>query len=172
MGEVQVAVQELRDAGVRVLSPEDPRIVDAVGEFLFVASDRLRSIRLVQDRHNEAIAASDFLWVVVRDGYIGQSTCFEIGYAQAVGTPVYTDTVPANETLLKYVTVVPSISAAVVRVSAGHTDLGALLDPCGSIERAHYLLDDLRTKLENATDECECSVRRNASAIRHAVRGM
>src|SRR5437879_2561345 len=48
------AVNELRAFGIDVLSPSDPRVVDALGEFLFVASDRLRSIKLVQDRHFEA----------------------------------------------------------------------------------------------------------------------
>jgi hypothetical protein len=55
------AVGELRARNVTVLSPSDPRVVDNLGEFLFVASDKLRSIRLVQDRHLQAIRASDFL---------------------------------------------------------------------------------------------------------------
>ena len=45
---ISVAVQELNALSVRVLSPADPRVVDAHGEFLFVASDRVRSVHLVQ----------------------------------------------------------------------------------------------------------------------------
>ncbi len=44
---IGAAVQELASLGVRVLSPADPRVVAAQGEFLFVASDPVRSVRLV-----------------------------------------------------------------------------------------------------------------------------
>jgi hypothetical protein len=79
MAGVYTAVHELRAAGIDVLSPSDPRVVDFPGEFLFVASDRLRSVKLVQDRHFEAIRSSDLLWVVCPDGYTGSSTSAEIG---------------------------------------------------------------------------------------------
>src|SRR4051812_6526153 len=83
MGAVQEAVYRLTDAGAQVLSPADPRIVDQFGDFVFVASDRVRAIKLVQSRHLAAIAASDVLWLVAPDGYIGQSGAMEIGYAVA-----------------------------------------------------------------------------------------
>jgi hypothetical protein len=35
-------VGELQENGVSVLSPSDPRVVDHVREFLFVASDKTR----------------------------------------------------------------------------------------------------------------------------------
>src|ERR1700686_4162645 len=81
------AVHELAALSVRVLSPADPRIVAAQGEFLFVASDRIRSVRLVQDRHLESIRAADFLWLVCPDGYVGSSASMEIGYAAAAAVP-------------------------------------------------------------------------------------
>src|SRR4051794_25445033 len=40
---VQEAVFAFTDAGVRVLSPADPRVVAQLGDFLFVASDHLRA---------------------------------------------------------------------------------------------------------------------------------
>jgi hypothetical protein len=85
---ITAAVQELFDLGVKVLSPADPRIVDSLvvdslGEFLFVASDRVRSVKLVQDRHIQGISASDFLWLVAPDGYVGQSASMELGFAVA-----------------------------------------------------------------------------------------
>jgi hypothetical protein len=59
MQAIYQAVGTLREVGVDVLSPSDPRVVDHIGEFLFVASDKLRSIKLVQDRHLHPIRASD-----------------------------------------------------------------------------------------------------------------
>src|SRR2546421_8220573 len=81
MAAVTDAVYALTDAGVRVLSPADPRIVDQFGDFVFVASDRARAIRLVQTRHLAAIDASDFVWLVAPEGYIGQSAAMELGFA-------------------------------------------------------------------------------------------
>ena len=70
MGAITAAVHELAALSVRVLSPADPRVVAAKGEFLFVASDRHRSVKLVQDRHMDCIKAADFLWLVCPDGYV------------------------------------------------------------------------------------------------------
>src|SRR5436305_1073674 len=87
MPAIEAAVGELWAKGVEVLSPANPQVVDFRGEFLFVASDRLRSIKLVQDRHLEAIGQSDFVWLVCPDGYTGPSACLEIGYARCAGVP-------------------------------------------------------------------------------------
>ena len=89
---IQHAVDELKAQGVRVLSPEEPVIVDSLDGFVFVASDRHRSVRLVQDRHLASIADSDFLWLETSDGYVGQSAAFELGFAAATGVPTYSDT--------------------------------------------------------------------------------
>src|SRR4051812_19445604 len=99
MEQIQRVVAEIRDAGGTVLSPADPRVVDSFGDFLFVASDRLRSIRLVQSRHFAAIQASDFVWLVAPDGYVGLSAAMEVGFAAASGVRVYSDTAPTDLTL-------------------------------------------------------------------------
>ena len=88
MQAISAAVHELASRSILVLSPADPRVVAAQGEFLFVSSDRVRSVRLVQDRHLEAIRAADFLWLVCPDGYVGQSASMEIGFAAAAGVPI------------------------------------------------------------------------------------
>src|SRR5438270_8614682 len=112
MHEINVAVQELAMLSVRVLSPADPRIVAAQGEFLFVASDPVRSVRLVQDRHLDSVGASDFLWLVCPDGYVGQSASLELGYAIHAGVPIFATRAPGDLTLREYVTVVPSLKEA------------------------------------------------------------
>jgi hypothetical protein len=144
------AVHELRTFGIHVLSPSDPRVVDAAGEFLFVASDRLRSIKLVQDRHFEAIRASDFLWVVCPDGYIGPSTSAEIGAAHVLGVPILSDRRPLDVTLRHYVTQVQSMRAAIAAVAARGAPR--------TRARAHVLL------------ELEFSVTRSIAALEHVGR--
>jgi hypothetical protein len=152
MPAVYAAVGELRSLNVDVLSPADPRVVDNIGEFLFVASDRLRSIKLVQDRHFEAIRASDFLWVVCPDGYTGASTCAEIGCAYASRVPIFTDHLPLDTTLQHYVRKAPSIRVAVEAVRSftakserSHPHL--LLDPEHGLESSIKSLEQLKALL-------------------------
>src|SRR5579863_6681706 len=113
MEAITAAVHELAALSVRVLSPADPRIVGQQGEFLFVASDPVRSVRLVQDRHLESIRAANFLWLVCPDGYVGQSASMEIGYAVSEGVPIFATSSPTDLTLRQYVKLVPSLEEAV-----------------------------------------------------------
>src|ERR1043166_7377425 len=141
MAAIDAAVKELMAQSVRVLSPADPRIVAQQGEFLFVASDRLRSVRLVQDRHLECIRAADFLWLVCPDGYVGQSASMEVGFAAAAGVPIFASRPPTDITLRQYVATEHSLTPLLRRV---HSSLpthkrneGFLIDPNASIATAH-----------------------------------
>jgi hypothetical protein len=154
IGAITAAVHELTGCGVRVLSPADPTIVSAQGDFLFVASDRVRSVRLVQDRHLECIRAADFLWLVCPDGYVGQSASMEVGYAAALGVPIFGLAAPADITMRHYVTRVQNIRQAVASISdlAPREGLGAiLLDPRESVEQAHQSLEQIENALTSET---------------------
>lgn len=152
LGKVAEAVEAFKARGVRVLSPADPRVVDSIGTFLFVASDRHRSVRLVQDRHLAAISESDFLWLVTVDGYVGQSASLEMGFAVACGTPVLSDHMPEDLTLSKYVLEVKDIDDALRMVSEQPIRLDTasdgdspnlLLHPEAVIQVAHRELDTI-----------------------------
>jgi hypothetical protein len=146
MGAITDAVHELAALRVHVLSPADPRVVAQQGEFLFVASDRVRSVRLVQDRHLESIRAASFVWLVCPDGYVGQSASMEIGYAAGARVPIFSDRAPTDLTLREYVTVIPSLAEAVTRASSQPRRVsrgGILVDPHASIEKVHRTLDEV-----------------------------
>lgn len=147
MEAITSAVHELASLRVRVLSPADPRVVAAQGEFLFVASDRVRSVRLVQDRHLESIRAADFLWLICPDGYVGQSAAMEIGYA---AVPIFASRPPSDLTMREYVTIVPTLPEAMRRVAGSSRPRraeGLLIDPHPSLEEAHGILERIRTAL-------------------------
>jgi len=122
MEAITAAVYELAKRSVRVLSPADPRIVAQQGEFLYVASDPVTSVRLVQDRHLESIRIADFVWLVCPDGYVGQSGSMEIGYAAAAGVPIFASHDPTDLTLHQYVKVVPTLDHAVKIVTSIHVE--------------------------------------------------
>jgi hypothetical protein len=174
MEAITSAVHELASLRVRVLSPADPRVVAAQGEFLFVASDPVRSVRLVQDRHLESIRAADFVWLVCPDGYVGQSAAMEIGYAAAAGVPIFATRAPSDLTMREYVTIVPSLAGAMRSVTASarsrHPE-GLLVDPHASVEKAHDILERIRTSLTRGDNPAELSDRvyRDVSDLRTAV---
>lgn len=153
MPEIQLAVQALVDAGVTVLSPADPRVVDQFGEFLFVASDRVRTIRIVQGRHLAAIARSNFLWLVSPEGYVGPSASMEIGFAIARGIPVFGCIPPKDLTIRQYVTIAPDITAAVAFCGRGPQTIlelevpNLLLAPDIAVDDAQQQLEIVRHRL-------------------------
>lgn len=156
--QVQEAVAQLTEAGAEVLSPASPVVVDQIENFVFVASDVHRSPRLVQDRHLAAILASDFLWLVCPDGYVGQSASLEVGYAVAQGIPVWAESAPADLTLRQYVGIVSSC-AEVVRIAqrvprfAPEDAVPLLVDPIAATEQLHQAVTNLRTMLTSRSDE-------------------
>jgi hypothetical protein len=153
---IQDVVREFQEKGVEVLSPAEPQVVDRVGSFLFVASDRHRSIRLVEDRHLASILESDFLWLVTPDGYVGQSACLELGSAVAVGTPIYTNCLPPDPLLSQYICKVENIDQAIRMAKAGASIVdrshSLLVDPTTAIETAHKKLDIVREKLDRTSN--------------------
>lgn len=150
---ITAAVHSLAALDVRILSPADPRIVAQQGEFLFVASDRITSVRLVQDRHLDCIRAANFLWLVCPDGYVGQSSSMEVGYAAAFRVPILATRAPLDLTLRQYVKIVPSLAAALPIIGAlpqPRRAEGILIDPHASVEQAHRTLDRIEAALTRA----------------------
>jgi hypothetical protein len=169
MHAITAAVHELASLGVRVLSPADPRIVAAQGEFLFVASDPIRSVRLVQDRHLESIQAASFLWLVCPDGYVGQSASMEIGFAAGAGVPILSTCAPSDLTLREYVTVLPKLSEAVHMAAMSSQPTrreGLLVDPHASIEQVHQVLEKLDRAFARGSVPAENEVQGGLKTIR------
>ena len=162
MSAIYEAVTEFLDLGAEVLSPADPRIVDQLGDFIFVASDKVRSIKLVEDRHLEAIRASDLMWLVCPDQYVGQSAAMELGWAVAVGTQVCCASPPADMTLSKYVRTVagPREALALVGTKWRETTCSPsfLIKPDVSVEQAHADLDVIDSLLSQKGNKIDDSL--------------
>jgi hypothetical protein len=172
MPQVESAVQELCARDVRVLSPACPTVVDHAGEFLFVASDRVRSIRLVQDRHLDSIEASDFLWLVCPGGYVGQSASMELGFAVANNVPVFGTDVPSDLTLRQYVRLVESLAHGVCLASkrTRQRPEAFLIDPRANIDKAHRVLERIDSILQKPARTVDENVGRKIYADRTLVR--
>jgi len=174
MNAITAAVHEFASLSVQVLSPADPQVVGQKDGFVFVASDRVRSVRLVQDRHLECIRAADFLWLVCPDGYVGQSASMEVGYAVAGEVPIFSTHVPTDLTLRQYVKHVPSLAES-LSIATEYRGLkqsdSILVDPHSSVETAHQILERVREKLTNSRSEGEVArrVARDIAELRHSL---
>lgn len=163
------AVADLADRGHVVLSPSDPRVVDSFGDFLFVASDIQRSIRLVQSRHLQAIAMADFLWLACPDGYVGTSASMEVGFAVALGKHIYSTTPPSDLTLRQYVTCVSSLDEALRQSLAPQPDIAELtllVDPLAAAGEAHEELDFLTSELVRPSPGGETELKKSYERLK------
>jgi nucleoside 2-deoxyribosyltransferase len=57
----------------------------------------------------EKVKASDVLYVIDTDGYTGTSVCLEVGYAYALGKPVYAIEPPSEPAVASLVTAVVGV---------------------------------------------------------------
>lgn len=172
LGAIYDAVSEFLEAGVKVLSPADPRVVDHLGEFLLLASDRFRSIRLVQDRHLQCIRASSLLWLVDPDGYVGQSASLEVGYAIAAGTPVYSRNLPTDATLQEYVRVVADVSEAIslAKTTKSQTkSRSVLVDPKEAIERCQDAIANVGRTMDHSWQHRSTLVERELESTKRLL---
>jgi len=88
--EVAKAVEEFESFGMLVRSPPLSVVVNPGGEFTrFQSDDPDVSNRKIQELTMEKILASELVYVVAPRGYVGRTTCYEIGRIHENGIPLY-----------------------------------------------------------------------------------
>ena len=95
--EIDAAQEEFRDFGVTILAPEKgwlwlpPRKIEVVSslEFRPLPTERAFSPLQVEDDFLRKLGRGDFVYIFNEEGYIGNSTAFEIGHALGWGKPMY-----------------------------------------------------------------------------------
>jgi NTP pyrophosphatase (non-canonical NTP hydrolase) len=83
------AARQFSDIGVAVLSPSFSKAVKRDVPFVLLESDDSSDAKILEQRHLDAIAAADALYVYNKDAYLGNSTALELGWAVALGKPVF-----------------------------------------------------------------------------------
>lgn len=91
-----------------VLSPLGVEFIDPLAEFVRLRHETDESSTSIESRHLHALSESDFVWLHAPDGYVGSSAMFELGHAHALGVPIFSDTAPADEAFVPWVTIVNS----------------------------------------------------------------
>jgi NTP pyrophosphatase (non-canonical NTP hydrolase) len=112
--------QALIDAGCGVLSPTNVRFGPEEDGFVYTEADAGRNPEEIEANHLRCIRSADFVWLHAPDGYVGQSASLEVGFAHAVGVPVFCHTPPTDVVMQSFVTRVSAPAEAVVAVSGEH----------------------------------------------------
>lgn len=95
--EAVLAVKEFESLGITVKSPVGSRIINPGDDFARFESDPPESPdELIQAATLDKILNSDLAYVVAPGGYIGRTTCYELGRIHARAIPVYFSAMPRD----------------------------------------------------------------------------
>lgn len=95
--EVALAVREFESLGITVRSPVVSRIVNPGDSYVRFETDPPDSSdELIQAQTLGKILGSDAAYVVAPLGYVGRTTCYELGRVQERSIPVYFSAVPRD----------------------------------------------------------------------------
>ncbi len=101
--------RELETNGCRILSPLTLDFTNTSSEFVTAQNDASYSIKELERFHLRTIKEADFVMMHAPEGYIGTSASFELGYATALGIPVYSKNFPTDEMLQTQLKVASSV---------------------------------------------------------------
>lgn len=95
--EVQRVCAALRDAGINITSPRGEELVKPDIDFVRFHSDNpMWSDPAIQSLALHRILKADLVYVVVPGGYIGRTTCYEVGRVIQSRRPVYFSEMPLD----------------------------------------------------------------------------
>jgi NTP pyrophosphatase (non-canonical NTP hydrolase) len=111
--------EELRDLNCEILSPSNVEIVSELDGFVFMKGEETQAPDKLEARHLDAIQRSQFMWLHAPSGYVGTSAALEVGYAHAIGVPVFCKEQVGDPILRSFVHVVSSPEEVVQQLRGG-----------------------------------------------------
>lgn len=103
---------ELETTGCRILSPLTLEFTDSMRPFVATNSEADLSNADIERFHLRAIRDADFVMLHAPDGHVGLSASYEMGFASALGKPVFTLQKPTDDMLVTRVQIVASVFEA------------------------------------------------------------
>lgn len=109
--------RELESHSCRILSPISLEFTDSTEAAVKTAAEQMLSVGELESFHLRAIHDADFIWLHVPLGHVGISGSYELGYAGALGKPVFCKEKPYDAMLQTRVTVVSSVFEVLERLA-------------------------------------------------------
>lgn len=157
----------LVDARCRVLSPTDLDWAAEVEGFVLAQDEVGRAPSDIEETHLRAMRDSHFVWLHSPDGYVGRSGAMELGYAHALGVPVFGRELPVDVTLAALVTRVDSVDGALkaLRLST----LGAPALGLDALQRYYSRAAQARGWASEGLDDCLRLLTGELDELGHAI---
>ena len=111
LNEIIKVIETFDDHSCMVLSPSHVAPKNPGEEFVLFHGEKTTDPKELETLHLEAIRKSDFLYVVDPDGYVGNSAVMEIGFALAIGKPIYVPYEPQEFILKLFIKVADPLKA-------------------------------------------------------------
>lgn len=111
LNEIIKVIEIFESHSCKVLSPSHLAPKNPGEEFVLFHGEQTTNPKKLETLHLEAIRKSDFLYVVDPEGYVGNSAVMEIGFALAIGKPVYVAYKPQEFILKLFVKTVDPLKA-------------------------------------------------------------
>jgi len=87
---ISKVIKEFEKLDVQVISPKPSKVVNPEHEFVILETDNTNDPKILEQRHLDAIEKADALYIYNLEGYIEASATLELGWAIALGKPIYT----------------------------------------------------------------------------------
>jgi len=97
--QISKTVLTFESLGVAVLSPTASEVINPDEEFAILKTDKTRDPKLLEQGHLDAITKADALYLYNPEGYLGEASKMELGWALALGKPVFCKAMMTDATL-------------------------------------------------------------------------
>jgi len=125
MKQIGDALKSFEEFGITVLSPINTEIIEQDVAFVRLRTDNSKHPdHLIQTITLHRILQADAVYVMVPDGYIGNTTCYEIGRVIQAGRPIYFSSQPVDLPIDVPLSHVISVDALAKKLLDERDDLG------------------------------------------------
>ena len=100
--EVTQIIDIFKKTGIDVLSPKKSEITDEIDNFVILQSDKAKEPIEIQLITLNRILRSDFVYVYNPSGYVGKTTCYELGKIEQKNIPIFYFSKPRDLPILVY----------------------------------------------------------------------
>lgn len=97
--EIKETILAFESLGITVLSPYASEVINPNDEFVILKTDETRDPKTLEQNHLDAIRKADALYLCNPEGYLGNSSVMELGWAMALGKTIFCKEPVADATL-------------------------------------------------------------------------
>ncbi len=159
--------ESLLKMGCRVLSPLTLDWTAERDGFVFSAEEEGEDPGTIEQRHLAAMRQAHFVWLHSPAGYVGRSAAMELGYAHALGLPIFTRTLPEDITLTGLVRRTSEVKLAIDAIRSG--DISAPAIGLDALQRYYYRAAQARGWSNEQVDECLSLINGELRELREAI---